>query len=583
MFILLTGLLLILRLGQIQLTQHREYASISKAQVTTKLVIPALRGGIYDRNGTVLAMSVPTKTVIADNFQIKSPGLEAKALAPLLGMPVDQLTQLLKRHSGYVPLGKNVSAKKAKIIARNHFPGITMIDNSRRVIPNGTLAQSVLGTTNFEGKGSGGLEYGSNALLAGKAGSALTFQSPLGIDLPQGPIANRKAGVPGKGLEVTLDQPLQYKTEQALGKQLIAANAVSGSAIVMNSRTGEILSMANLVNTEAAKGAGQVPVPAVGNPVAGLPGISQAMNNLAVTQVYEPGSVFKLVAFSAALDDGVINPKSSFQVPYAIMLDGKRFHDAEMHPDLTLSATDILAQSSNIGTYQIAAMLGEQRLLAQVERLGFGQLSGLNFPGESSGLLKSAADWQPTDIVSLPIGQVDASTPLQVLDAYNAVATGGIFIYPKLLRATVDQSGKIQPTAAASSRRVFSAQTSAQLSMMFRKVVSEGTGTLAQVPGYSVAGKTGTSQIPTPNFSSYIKGAYNATFVGMAPAENPVLTTIVVIQRPTPVIFGGSVAAPVFSQIMSYALHHYHIPPTMQGPQGNSTAGSASVLAQDIT
>lgn len=569
------------RLAQVQLADHSRYASISKAQVATKVVVPALRGGIYDRNGTVLTMSLPTKTVIADNFQIDHPRLEAKALSPLIGVPVAELTAKLSTRNGYVPLTKKLSAELARKVSALHLPGITMVDSQRRVIPNGTLGQSVLGTTNFEGRGSGGLEYGFDGLLAGKAGSAVTFRSPLGVDLPGGPVANRTVGTPGQGLETTLDQPLQYKTEQALGKQLLAQNAISGTAIVMNTRTGEILSMANLVNTKVY--AGDVPVPPSGNPVKELPGISQALNNLAVTQVYEPGSVFKLVAFSAALDDGTINPDSTFQVPYRVMIAGKKFHDAEIHPDLTLTSTQILAQSSNIGTYLIAQKLGPQRLLAQVQRLGFGQPSGLSFPGESSGLLVNMSRWNETDIASLPIGQVDATTPLQVLNAYNSVATGGTFVYPKLVRATVDQDGEVHPTKPTPTRRVFSTRTAQQLNAMLQEVVANGTGNLASVSGYSVAGKTGTSQIPVPGQDRYIKGAYNATFVGYAPSENPVVTAIVVIQRPTPVIFGGAVAAPVFSQVVSYALHHYHIPPTRSGADSGPSAGAQAAIAQDIT
>ena len=571
------------RLVQVQVGDHGRYAAISKAQVATRVVIPALRGGIYDRNGTVLTMSLPTKTVIADNFQIDHPRLEAKALSPLLSIPVAELTAKLSTRNGYVPLTKKLSADLAKKVSELHLPGITMVDSQRRVIPNDTLGQSVLGTTNFEGKGSGGLEYGYDGLLAGKAGSAVTFRSPLGVDLPGGPVANRTAGSPGQGLETTLDQPLQFKTEQALGKQLLAEHALSGTAIVMNTRTGEILSMANLVNTEAARYPGDVPVPPTGNPVKDLPGISQALNNLAVTQVYEPGSVFKLVAFSAALDDGTINPDSTFQVPYRVMIAGKKFHDAEIHPDLSLTSTQILAQSSNIGTYLIAQKLGPQRLLAQVQRLGFGQLSGLNFPGESSGLLVNMSRWNETDIASLPIGQVDATTPLQVLDAYNAVATGGTFVYPKLVRATVDQDGSVHATRPSPSRRVFSQRTADQLNAMLQEVVANGTGNLASVSGYTVAGKTGTSQIPVPGQDRYIKGAYHATFVGYAPAENPVVTAIVVIQRPTPVIFGGAVAAPVFSQVISYALHHYHIPPTRNGADSSPNANAQVAITQDIT
>jgi cell division protein FtsI (penicillin-binding protein 3) len=310
--------------------------------------------------------------------------------------------------------------------------------------------------------------------------------------------------------------------------------------------------------------------------------VNEAPNNNAVTQLYEPGSVFKLVTFSAALQDGLINPNSIFSVPDQISLDGSNFHDADPHPTERLTATQILAQSSNIGTSEIAEGLGEQRLLAQVGNLGFGKPTGLNFPGESAGLVATAAQWEPTDYVSLPIGQVDAVSTLQVLDAYNAVANGGTFVQPSLVQATVSQSGAVQKTPGSSTHRVFSPQVDSELTSMLEQVVTTGTGTSAMVPGYTVAGKTGTAQIPTTGKDAYTVGAYMASFVGFAPAVNPTFSMIVVLDRPTP-IFGGTVAAPVFSQIMSYALHRYDIPTTPGAATQGAAAPSPSSQAQDIT
>jgi cell division protein FtsI (penicillin-binding protein 3) len=292
--------------------------------------------------------------------------------------------------------------------------------------------------------------------------------------------------------------------------------------------------------------------------------------------------VFKLVTFSAALQDKLINPNSIFSVPDQIPLDGSIFHDADPHPTEQLTASQILAQSSNIGTYEIAQGLGEKRLLGQVGALGFGKPTGLDFPGESSGLVASAAQWEPTDMVSLPIGQVDAVSALQVLDAYNAVANGGTFVQPKLLQATISQSGHVTKTAASPTHRVFSPSVDGELTSMLEQVVASGTGTSAVVPGYTVAGKTGTAQIPTTGKDAYTAGAYIASFVGFAPAVNPTFSMIVVLNRPTP-IFGGTVAAPVFSQIMSYALHRYDIPTTPGAATQGAPAQPASAQAQDIT
>jgi cell division protein FtsI (penicillin-binding protein 3) len=521
--------------------------------------------------------------VVADNFQVKHPVQEALALAPLLGVNATNLAQQLRRHSGYVILAKQVSESKATRIAADRFPGITMLPDSRREYPDGQLAGPLIGTTNASHHGASALEYEYDKILAGQAGAATLLQSPAGVQLPQTPVTTTRPGSPGTSLELTLDQSLQYETEQALGAEIVSSHALSGTAIVMDVRTGDILSEANLVSNE--HGASQAACGG-GSPGASVvPGAAQAPCNIAEDQLYEPGSVFKLVTFSAALGDGLINPNSQFTVPYSIHLDGSTFHDAEPHPTEQLSATQILAQSSNIGTSEIAQLLGESRLLAQVKNLGFGQPTGLGFPGETPGLLATAAQWEPTDLVSLPIGQVDAVTAQQVLDAYNTVANGGTFIAPRLVRATIGADGHAKATAPAAHHPVIPTATNAEITSMLEQVVASGagTGTSAAVPGYAVAGKTGTSQIPTPGHDSYINGAYMASFVGFAPANHPVFSAIVVLRRPTP-IFGGTVAAPVFSQIMSYALHRYDVPTTPGAAMVQPASGPVTAAQkQDIT
>jgi len=307
-----------------------------------------------------------------------------------------------------------------------------------------------------------------------------------------------------------------------------------------------------------------------------------SQNNLAVTSTYEPGSVFKIVPFSEGLTDGVITPTSRFDVPDYVRIENRVFHDAEQHGLERLSATQILEYSSNIGTYEISSRLGETGLLSGVQRLGFGQPSGLGFPGESAGLLMNAQGFSPPDVAALPIGQEDAVTPLQVLDAYNVIANGGVFVTPSLVRGHVAADGTVSKIAAPGQRRALSPTVAAELDKMLVRVVQGGTGTQAAVSGYTIAGKTGTAQIPYPGRAAYIPGAYNATFVGFAPAQHPVLSMIVVIQRPTPVIYGGSVSAPVFARVMGYALHRYGVPTTGKVASPSLPHGSVSFL-QDVT
>jgi cell division protein FtsI (penicillin-binding protein 3) len=573
----------------VQVLHAGAYESAARGESSITVSLPSLRGGIYARDGSPLAMSVATDDVVADDFQVAHPVKTALALSPLIHVPPTTLAAELHRPSGYVVLAREVAASTGQQIDSDAIPGITTIDDAKRVVPNGNLASPVIGFTNAAGHGAGGLEYGDNQRLAGVNGKETIVESPSGVAIPQSPVTDEVATTPGTGLELTLDTQLQYESEQALAKAIESSDAVSGTAVVMDVKTGQVLSMANLVATHpAALGA---PTSTTSSQTAGVVpigpsyAVNEAPSNLAVTQLYEPGSVFKLVTFSAALQNELINPSSVFTVPDQIQLDGSTFHDAEPHPTEQLTATQILAQSSNIGTSEIAQGVGETRLLNQVKALGFGQPTGLDFPGESPGLLATAADWEPTDYVSLPIGQVDAVSALQVLDAYNAVANGGLFVAPKLVQGTVSPSGALTPTATSATHQVFSPSVDSELTSMLEQVVDSGTGTGAAVPGYTVAGKTGTAQIPTTGQDSYVEGAYMASFVGFAPAVNPTLSMIVVLDRPTP-IFGGTVAAPVFSQIMSYALHRYDIP-TTPGAQTGTTPGTgtetATAQAQDIT
>ena len=484
----------------------------------------------------------------------------------LLHVPAATLAAELHRHSGYVVLAKQLSQTSAQKIAGDNYPGITTVADAKRMVTNANLASPILGFTNAAGQGAAGLESGAEPAALGHRGQGDHHRVALGrhaAAVPGDGPGREPRRAPGSSSRST--PQLQYESEQALAKAIETSNAVSGTAIVMDVKTGQILSMANLEATHPnATGAATAATTAAASgviPIGPKGAVNEAPSNLAVTQLYEPGSVFKLVTFSAALQDGLINPNTVFSVPDQILFDGSVFHDAEPHPTESLTATQILAQSSNIGTSEIAQGLGEQRLLAQVKNLGFGQSTGLDFPGESPGLLATAAQWEPTDYVSLPIGQVDAVNALQVLDAYNAVANGGTFVAPKLIQATVSPTGSVTKTAASPTHEAFSPSVDSELTSMLEQVVASGTGNSAAVPGYTVAGKTGTAQIPTPGKDSYVAGAYMASFVGFAPAANPTLSMIVVLNRPTP-IFGGTVAAPVFSQIMSYALHRYDVPTT---------------------
>jgi len=574
----LAFVILIGRLFMLQVVNHSFYAHRAASQQVRDVSTPALRAGIFDRNGSILAVSRPTAMVIADNFQISDPAQEAKQLTSWVHVPVPQLTAMLRRHSGYVILNDHVDLSRGRLLSKLYLPGITVENTSQRVYPNGTLAQSLIGGMNNNG-GSAGLEYQYHNLLAGQAGVTRAFVTPSGINLPGSHVQVIHKATPGVGLELTIDAALQYITERNLAIQIHKTGAIAGSALVMDVKTGEILANASLVNTQRPAGV-LGPIPAWGNDVA-VKGVQQTINNLSFSQAYEPGSVFKLVTFSAALNQGSISPTTPFTVPNAVRVGGRYFHDAERHGTLHLTATQILAQSSNIGTYLVGKTVGSTGLLAQVERLGFGQTTALHYPGETAGLLVNASTYHPSDDVALPIGQVDAVPPIQVLDAYNAIANGGVFVQPKIVRGLVYPNGSVHATPPSFQRVALSPSVALTLNKMLQQVVLAGTGTNAIIPGYSVAGKTGTATIPRPGHDSLLVGSYNASFVGFAPANAPVFSMIVVVERPTTTIFGGEVAAPVFQQVMSYALHRWGIP--SNGTFIKPPAGSKASIASDVT
>ena len=556
--VLIAFVVLAARLVQLQELSGSQYSEIAINQVTAVQHTPALRGGIYDRNGEVLAISVDRDQIIGDPLIIKDPESEADSLSHVLHVPESTLYKDLTESSGYVYLAKLVDSQVADAVERLDLTGINVEPTTERVDPANQLASPLIGTVGGQGSGQSGLEYEYNSLLSGTNGTLTNEESPSGVVLPDAPQTGSLAHE-GSGIELTVDEPLQYQAEVALRSELVSSHAISGTVIVMGVHTGDILAMASLV---------QDPKTHV---------VSEAPYNLATNSVYEPGSVFKLVTFSAALEDGAITPTSDLTVPPEMTIDGSVFHDAESHPTEVLSATQVLAQSSNLGTIEIAQRLGPKTVFQQMQKLGIGQMTGLDFPGESAGLVEPLSKWGPTDLASTAIGQNTAVSPMQVLDMMNTVASGGLFVSPRLVQAVVQPDGSLRDIRPAVQRRELPKSVTSELTGMLEQVVTDGTAPTAAVPGYTVAGKTGTAQIPNPKAPGYLSGEYMATFTGFAPAQNPQISAIVVLNRPTP-IFGGTVAAPVFSQVMDYALQRYGV----SSAAGSTSSPQSAIATSDV-
>jgi cell division protein FtsI (penicillin-binding protein 3) len=544
--------LLGLRVLDVQGLSASRFAAYGQAEEYAKISLPALRGTIYDRSGTVLAVSVSRVDVISDDFLIGSRAAVATAaprLARALRMSKGRVFSLLSEKNGYVPLALDVNKATENKVASLGLPFVSFAPAEVREDPSGNLFSPLLGIVGYGNQGLSGIEYLDQKELAGRSGSEELAVGSTGAPLP-GAAKDIQAASQGTGLVLTLDEPLQYEVSKALAAQVLAQQAESGTVVVLDTRTGGVLAMANLVRH------GKKVVPAT--------------QNLATNTVYEPGSVMKLATISGALQSGLITPNEEFTVPYTIYEGGWPFQDAEYHPTEQLPVTQILAQSSNVGTIEIAHLLGPQRLNYFLHDLGFGQVSALNWPGESAGLVPPLSQWSAADMGTIPIGTGEAVTPMQIVDAYNAVANGGVYVPPRLVEATVGPNGKEHILPLGKRHRVLDQSTVNELLPMLEDVTKMGTGTLAQIPGYQVAGKTGTAQIPNTNGPGYQAGAWNATFVGFVPANNPALTAIVVLHHPA-TMYGGSASAPVFSTIMKYALRHFDI-----SPSGASSSATSS-------
>jgi cell division protein FtsI (penicillin-binding protein 3) len=530
---------LVARLGVVEVLDGPSYAAYASSEVDRVVDLPALRGAIYDRSGRLIAVSLPRAAVVADDFLIPDPGAVAHELAPLLHEPSGRLDTLLSQRNGYVVLDQYATPAVEARVGALALNGITFLPDEVRTDLDPTLFQPVLGGTYAAGGGDAGIEYLDNSVLAGRSGSEVLPESAAGQPLPA-PAADVRRPHDGSSVVLTLDEPLQAVATADVTAEMRATGAHSGIAVVEDVHTGALLADVDLVRT--AKGA-----------------IVPAPSNLAVTAVYQPGSVMKIATFSFALQDHLITPNTVFTVPFELDIGGYWFQDAEFHPTMPMPASQILAQSSNIGTIEISRLLGPQRLYDALRAYGFGSVTGLGWPGESPGIIGTPATWYGSSLGSIPIGTGEAVTALQVLDAFNTVANGGEFVTPHLVAGTVSPSGVEHLAVHPAEHRVVEQSTARTITPMLEGVVQDGTAVCARVPGYVVAGKTGTAQVPDPTGLGYVPGDWNGTFVGFVPAQAPQLSGIVVLNHPQP-IYGGSVSAPVFAKIMSWALRHYGIP-----------------------
>ncbi len=539
--ILLTFGALGARAAWIQTVRASSLSALAQAETKAQLALPAQRGTIFDRLGTPLAIDTQATDVIADPMQIAQPRREARIAAKVLGIKAKPLAAALSDHaSQFVYVERQAVPARATALAKRDLAGFTFQPSQRRVYPQGTVAASVLGYAGVDDTGLAGLERELNEQLSGRPGQETVVRDALGNVVAT---AQARPAHDGSDVFLTLDSHIQANAEQVLTQAVREWRAKDATAIVLDPRTGAILAMAQ----EPGWNANDYP-----RAVRRGLGIEHA-----VTDVFEPGSVFKVVTIGGALSDHEVTPQTTFRVPDALHVADRVIHDAEVHPTETMSVAQILQRSSNIGTVTIAERyLHEDGLKRWMRRFGFGRPTGIDFPGESDGLLPPS-HWSGSTIGNVPIGQGVSVTAIQLAAVYGAIANGGVWIQPHLVDHAL---GEQPPTLRR--RRILSPFVDRELRSMLRGVVSDqGTAELASIPGYAVAGKTGTAQKPGPH--GYTAGQYVATFVGMVPASNPRLVVLVSVDEPRGAIFGGIVAAPAFRQIASFDLQYLEVPPDL--------------------
>ncbi|WP_435244510.1 peptidoglycan D,D-transpeptidase FtsI family protein [Streptomyces sioyaensis] len=577
-------LIFVVRLFQVQAVDASAYAAKANENRYVPVKLAAERGAITDRNGVDLATTVdayditadpsllaPAKTKIGD-----APRRAAVLLAPILGQDKATLTRKLDQPAArYVLLARQQSPQvwkkikdlRARLDARaaaapkraprpDVLVGIFADKHSRRLYPNKDLASGVLGFVGSDGKGGGGLEARLNKQLAGKDGKLVYAQSG-GRRVPTGDTQEHPA-VPGSDVELTLDRDIQWAAQKAITEQVARSQADRGYVVVQDSRTGEILALANAPGFDPNDIAKAEP---------------EALGNAALSDAFEPGSTSKLMSLAAVLEEGVATPSTRVTVPNRLHRGDRLFADDVDHATWHLTLNGVLAKSSNIGTILAAGQLGRTQpeanrvLYSYLRRFGIGKPTGLGFPGETDGILAKPQKWNTSQQFTIPFGQGLSLNAVQAASVYSTIANGGERIAPSLVRGTTGPDGKFVPAPRPAKNRVVSRKTATTLATMLESVVDdeEGTGAKAKIDGYRVGGKTGTSNRVDPRTGRY--HGYTASFAGFAPADKPRLTVYCAVQNPTAgSYFGGQVCGPIYQQVMAFALKTLQVPPTGAKP-----------------
>ena len=533
---LVAFLLIVCRAFWLQGVEASQLSAQAINQQSQLVMVPGLRGSILDRNGTRLASSEDAATIYATPYQVKNPPKAAELLAPILKQKKGKVLEELTVESGFSYLAKDIDLATAAKVEKLELEGIGQLPASRRTYPQGEMAGQVIGAVGTEGTGLTGIEAGEEEALAGEEGERRVVTDALGDPIK---LETVKEARDGEDVQLTLDPVIQQKTEQVLASVGETYAPKGATAIVMDPETSEILAMANWPPVNPGE----------------LENVSnEDLTNRATSFNYEPGSTFKAFTVSAALEEGLVTPSTEFTLPPEIEVGERWIHDAEERGTETLTVSQILARSSNVGAVEIGLRIGATQFSKWIEKFGFGKPTGVQFPGEEKGLVPKLDEYSGATIGNLPMGQGAAVTPMQMVQGYAAIAHDGIERPPQLVKRIGDE-----PVHEPKGHRVLSAKTAEEVREMLEGVLGpEGTASEVSVPGYTLAGKTGTAQVAENG--GYSETKYIASFIGFAPAMHPKFLAAVIVNEPQGEIYGGSVAAPAFGQIAEFALPYLGVP-----------------------
>ncbi len=547
------------RLYCIQIIDHDKFSGKALKIRERCWSIEAPRGNIYDRNGNPLALNLKLFSVAADPELVKRPGQVAAGLGPLLRMEQRPLARRLTAGDGvrYVLLQDWVDAPTADSIRQLECPGLIVSTRWKRAYPHAHLAASLLGFVGRDSNALGGIEKALDDRLAGTDGEMLVVldgRLPRSRALiPQRTIVTRQM-TPGSSAVLTLDLDIQAIAEEELAKAVENARAAGGTALVMEPNTGDVLALATQPGFDP-------------NEFWRYP--RETWVNPAVASPYEPGSTFKVITACAAIQEGVMSRGERYDCSGSRLI-GQRKISCALHGGTrahgALDLDGIIVHSCNTGIASVASSLGSDRTSAWLRRFGFGQETGIELAGESRGILPPTDEWSRMRLANIGFGQGISVTPLQLLSAYCAIANGGWLVRPRLLKAIMHPDGATEHASRPQPERILAEATCERMRHVMTRVVEEGTGKTARVPGRTVAGKTGTAQKPTPE-AGFRSGKYVASFAGFAPAEDPKIAVLVIIDEPRRAHYGGIVAAPAFRAICERALARLRVPPAIPGPQ----------------